>query len=79
MIFSRVYTNSNISALTSGSATPFSSRLVDPNELYDLLRKEADLRGGNPNIGNISLSTNNYSDLSSLSSKNSQNTFTTMA
>ena len=56
--FSRVYSNSNISSLTnSGTATPFFSKQVDPNELYDLLRKEADLRGGNPNSGNISFST----------------------
>ena len=86
--FSRVYGNSNISSITnSGTATPFFSKPVDPNELYDLLRKEADLRGGNPNSGNVSFSTlqskpqstNSYSDLSSLSCNNSQNTFTTLA
>ena len=56
--FSRVYNNSNISSLTnSGSATPFFSRPVDPSQLYDLLRKEADLRGGNPNSGNITFAT----------------------
>jgi len=86
--FSRVYSNSNISSITnSGTATPRLSYPVDPTELYDLLRKEADLRGGNPNSGNITFSTlqskpqstNSYSDLSSLSSNNSQNTFTTLA
>ena len=56
--FSRVYNNSNISSLTnSGTATPFFSKPVDPSQLYDLLRKEADLRGGNPNSGNITFST----------------------
>jgi hypothetical protein len=56
--FSKVYTNSNISSLTnSGISTPFFSKPVDPQELYDLLRKEADLRGGNPNSGNISFAT----------------------
>ena len=54
--FSRVYNNSNISSLTnSGTATPFFSRPVDPRQLYDLLRKEADLRDENPNSGNISV------------------------
>jgi hypothetical protein len=54
--FSRVYSNSNISSLTnSGTATPFFSRPVDPRQLYDLLRKEADLRDENPNSGNISV------------------------
>jgi hypothetical protein len=56
--FSKVYNDSNISSLTnSGISTPFFSRPVDPQELYDLLRKEADLRGGNPNSGNISFAT----------------------
>ena len=56
--FSRVYNDSIISSITnSGTATPFFSRQVDPNELYDLLRKEADRRGGNPNSGNITFDT----------------------
>jgi hypothetical protein len=56
--FSNVYTNSNISSITnSGTATPFFSRPVDPNELYDLLRRESDLRGGNPNSGQITFAT----------------------
>ena len=42
--FSRVYSNSNISSLTnSGTATPFFSKPVDPYELYNLLKREADL------------------------------------
>ena len=86
--FSRVYNNSNISSLTnSGTATPFFARPVDPTELYDLLRKEADLRGGNPNSGNITFSTlqskpqSSNSTLTSYSpsSKSTQNTFTTLA
>ena len=56
--FSRVYSNSNISTLTnSGTATPRLSRSVDPSQLYDLLRRESDLRGGNPNSGQITFAT----------------------
>ena len=86
--FSRVYNNSNISSLTnSGTATPLFSKPVDPSQLYDLLRKEADLRGGNPNSGNISFSTlqskpqSSNSTLTSYSpsSNSSQNTLTTLA
>ncbi len=67
-----MYNNSNISSLTnSGTATPFFSRPVDPQELYDLLRKEADLRGENPNSSNISVA--------SLQSDPSQKTITTLA
>ena len=81
--FSRVYSNSNISTLTnSGTATPRLSRSVDPSQLYDLLRRESDLRGGNPNSGQITFATlqsNEPSSNSSLSSNNSENTFTTRA
>ena len=81
--FSRVYSNSNISSLTnSGTATPFFSKPVDPYELYNLLKREADLRGENPNSSQISVSTltdSNYSDLSSVGSSKSRNSLTTLA
>ena len=80
--FSRVYSNSNISSLTnSGTATPFFSKPVDPYELYSLLRREADLRGENPNSSQISVSTlttlatnnTNQSNLSSFFDRSNRN------
>jgi hypothetical protein len=57
-VFSNVYNNSNISSLSaSGTATPLLSSPVNPNTLYDLLRREADLQGGNPNSGQITFAT----------------------
>ncbi len=57
-VFSNVYNDSNISSLsTSGTATPLLSSPVNPNTLYDLLRREADLQGGNPNSGQITFAT----------------------
>jgi hypothetical protein len=56
--FSNVYNNSNISSLsTNGTATPLLSSPVNPNTLYDLLRREADLQGGNPNRGQLTFAT----------------------
>ena len=80
--FSRVYSNSNISSLTnSGTATPFFSKPVDPYELYNLLKREADLRGENPNSSQISVSTlttlatnnTNQSNLSSFFDRSNRN------
>lgn len=84
--FTRVYNSSNISSLTnSGTATPFLSYPVDPNSLYDELKKVADLRGGNPNSSNLTFATlmttdmntpQYYEDISSnssLSSRSSNN------
>ncbi len=53
-----MYNDSNISSLSaSGTATPLLSSPVNPNTLYDLLRREADLQGGNPNSGQITFAT----------------------
>lgn len=84
--FTRVYNSSNISSLTnSGTATPLLSYPVDPNSLYDELKKVADLRGGNPNSSNLTFATlmttdmntpQYYEDISSnssLSSRSSNN------
>ena len=56
----------NISALTSGTATPNPlSFPVDHNSLYDSLMRVADLRGENPNSSRVSFSTLQSNPLSS--------------